>query len=70
MPLWFTLDRKTTSVSRVAVVEKSPGQTKIPRDPANRPTGRRRRLGIKPKAVRSLPVNTTWQMKVIMATQA
>jgi hypothetical protein len=70
MPLWFTLVRKTASVSRVAVVEKSPGQTKIPRDPANRPTGRSKRLGIKPKRVRSLLVSTAWLKKVIMATQA
>jgi hypothetical protein len=51
-------------------VEKSPGQTRIPRDPANSPTGRSKRLGVKPKAVRSLPVNATWLKKVIMATQA
>jgi hypothetical protein len=42
----------------------------MPREPAIRLTGRRKRLGIKPKAVRSFPVNATWLKKVIIATQA
>jgi hypothetical protein len=70
MPLWFTLGRKTASVSRVAVVEKSPGKTKLLKEPANRPRGRSKRLGIKPKAVKNLLVNATWIKKVILATQA
>jgi hypothetical protein len=70
MLLWFTLVRITASVTRVTVVEKSPGQTRIPRDPANRLTGSRKRLGVRPKAVKSLPVKTTWLKKVIIATHA
>jgi hypothetical protein len=57
MPLWFTLDRKTVSVSLVAVAEKSPGHTKTPRDPANKVTGRSKRLENRPNSVRNLPVN-------------
>jgi hypothetical protein len=68
--LRLTLVRKDASASLVAVAAKRPGQSKRLRDPPRSARGRRRRLGVRPKPIRSFPVNHSWASSVTALSQA